>query len=160
MNRMNSKKIFLKQVIGMLLIASLSQASLAHCKEGLSIERQAELISSLESYEPLDSIVDSSQKVLKVPDETAQRINKICDQEEYSTDKYCLERRYMNDGYYIVRISFRRDEAIPVEPPSPYILGSNPLRIDSAARDAFLNEWSEKIASEYLGNNYRSFHSV
>ncbi len=149
-----------KMGLGLLLTTAFSYASYANCNKGLSEARQAELINSLQNYEPLSANVSSAQQILETSDADVQRRNEYCDQEEYSTDKYCLERKYMNDGRYLVTIVFSKDVEIPVQPPAPHIKGSKPFKRDTTAREAFFAKWKDAIATEYLGSDYQSFQSV
>lgn len=156
-NKHNVKNQAAKLCMSLMLISSSLYVSHASCKEGLSASRQAELINSLENYKPLNSDVDLSQKISGVD---LQNKNEYCDQEEYSKDKYCLERRYMKGAHYIVTISFSREANIPVQPSAPHIKGSKPFKRDTRAREAFLMEWKDAIATEYLGSNYGALNSV
>jgi len=161
LTKKSASRAVLKLCLGLSLLITFSYASYGHGREGLSKSRQAELIKSLQDYQPLYSGAASSQAALTTSDASAlQRRNEYCDTEQYSRDQYCLERRYMNDGYYRVKIAFSRDLQIPIQPEAPFIIDSKPLRKDTAAREAFLKEWTERISIEYLGSDYQLFHSV
>jgi len=151
LTKKSASRAVLKLCLGLSLLITFSYASYGHGREGLSKSRQAELITG----------VASSQAALTTSDASAvQRQNEYCDAEQYPRDQYCLERRYMNDGHYIVTISFRRDQQTPIQPAASYIEGSYPYREDTTARDTFLIEQKENIATEYLGSDYQLFNSV
>lgn len=126
--------------------------------DGLSTERQAQLIESLQKYQPSQL----NQKVVRLThSSTGEVIEAECDQDaSYGHDQHCLEQRFIKGNNYLVRVRYNRDEPTPLQPRTPFIRGSKPLKQDTTARDKFLVEMSEPIAKHYLGENYSSFESV
>ena len=76
------------------------------------------------------------------------------------TSKRCLESKYIINGFYVVRIGYPRVDWIPLTPRRVIIPGTKPLARDSSARNAFLEEWNDRVLTEYLGSHYLRFNSA
>ena len=128
---------------------SLSEAGAG----GLSEGRQEYLLESLRSYIPMDYNV---KKTVQQNDPLASN----CDPREVATSQYCLEKKYIKDGYYIVTVAYLRSADTPEQPEASYIDEGGRFKKDISKREAFLNEWSDPLLREYVGDDYNKFNSV
>jgi len=128
-------------------------------ESGLSKEEQIELISSLQSYQALQS--EASQKgMAKHPLQSDEPVGLPCPEIPLSDDNHCLEKKYISNGNYIVRINFARLDKFAEQPRAPLIKGVRPLKRDTTDRDAYLSQVSDEVFREYIGQDYNRFNEI
>ena len=128
-------------------------------ESGLSQEKQTKLINSLQNYQPLQSGASQSE----IGNYTPQNDRPLaipCPEVPYSDDKYCLEKKYINNGYYIVKIIFTKLDKFSEQPHAPLIKGVRPLKRDTTDRDIYLNQVSDEVFREYIGEDYNRFNKI
>ena len=123
-------------------------------ESGFSEAQQANLIASLQNYEPFES------EVARTTHQTYSNVEHLCPKVPYPDDKFCLEKIYINNGYYVVLVIFEKLGQFAKEPPAPLIKGVRPFKRDTTNRDIYLADVSDAVFMEYIGNDYHRFNKI
>ena len=144
------KKIL--SITGLLIFSFLGE-SFAQ-ESGFSEAQQANLIASLQNYEPFES------EVTRTTHQTYSNVEQLCPKVPYPDDKFCLEKKYINEDNYIVTVTFEKLEQFSEEPHAPLIKGVMPFKRDTTNRDIYLAKVSDTVFREYIGDDYHRFGEV
>ncbi len=120
---------------------------------GLSKEKQAQLLESLQNYKQIEGEE-------KIKGDQQQANGAKCHPREAPKNSYCLEKKYISGDYFIVRVAFEKMSKTPTQPNAEFIRENGVLRKDLSRRKAFLRDWSDQILREYVGKDYQKFNSA